>query len=232
MIFKEKELDLDKLLSIPVPEDTDTYKAVPYEDILNIAMDNNLGFPTIYGSTGLAHKIIFPFNMDDSELKGIVTINNSYDKTRAFKINVGAAVKVCSNGMFLNVIDTSYNHKHFQVDTFKPLYELERVIGQLDKFNNIYCNAKKDLENQFISKSDMKLDLLNIILNKKLNLGLKQFNAINNQIESPLFNYRNGETMWDYYNHITLSLRSISPFSTDIIYKQLSKHFNLNYNLN
>lgn len=103
-MFKASKITEQRLYELEVPETTETYKPADYKELLHIVKSYNFDSPvTVYSNNGgLASNIIQEFDIGDNELQGVIQITNSYDKTRAFRLRVGAKVKYVVMECFLH----------------------------------------------------------------------------------------------------------------------------------
>jgi hypothetical protein len=227
-MFKAHRITKEHLIGLQVPDLTESYKPADYKELIRIGESYNLDNPKYYSNNnGLASKIIYNFPLEDEELQGIVQITNSYDKTRAFRLRIGCKVKVCSNGMFTSYGDSEFYGKHYNTKEFNPYTELKLRLDSLKSFGENFVKVKNKLKLAPFTKEEMKLDLLDCVLKNKMRLTVSAYSEINNQIDNPRFNYHNGETKWDYYNHFTYILKEHTLFGVDTVHDKLINHFEL-----
>lgn len=229
MINNKYGISLDRILSVPLPVETETYKPIPYKEVNDFVLDN---FNRVDKSShfsvngGYAIKSIYEFDVN-KELKGCIVVNNSYDKSVAFKATFAMMVKVCSNGMFMNIINSSYRRKHVEDVQLEYKQQLLEKITNIDNFINIHIQAKDKLESIEMSKEEMYKETLDIVLEKRFSNRFGNYDKIKEQIEHPSFNYHNGNTRWDFYNHCTLAARNNRFNAIDICNKKIANHFKL-----
>ena len=230
MINDIYKLNTYEVLRVPIPIETDTYKPIPYGDVMKLVHEriNREATSTHFSiNGGYSLKSIYEFDVDD-EVKGLLSINNSYDKTVAFKVTVGIKIKVCSNGMFMNILDSIYRRKHVEDVQTEYQEQLIDKLGRLDLFIGRHVQAKQMLENIPMSKEEMYKETLDIMCGGLFSNRFKYHKIIRREIENPMFNYRNGLTRWDFFNHCTLAAKNVDLKNFDTVHKYISNHFKLN----
>ena len=229
MINNKYGISLDRILSVPLPAETETYKPIPYKEVNDFVLDN---FNRVDKSShfsingGYAIKSIYEFDVN-RDLKGCIVINNSYDKSVAFRATFAMMIKVCSNGMFMNIINSTYRRKHVEDVQLEYKNQVLEKITSIDTFIDIHLQAKAKLEAIEMSKEDMYKETLDIVLDRKFSNRFRNYGKIRQQIEHPSFNYHNGNTRWDFYNHCTLAARDSNLNAFDINNRKIASHFRL-----
>jgi hypothetical protein len=223
---------LERLLSIPTPEETETYKPVSHSELIDSVRScmGNREFKETYHSVNEGNVMfgMFEITVPDNELKGCLKFINSYDKTHALSVNAGVQVKVCGNGMFLSLAENRYKKKHQDDVQIDYIEQISGIFGSLDNIIASHIDAKTRLKTQEMSIVEMKADLCEVAIKNKLALNNAAYQRVFEQINNPAYNYHNGNTEWDYYNHYTYVTRNIHPSKFNLNQRLLSNHFNLN----
>lgn len=112
-----KSIALDDLDTIPVPKDTETYKAVPHkvlvEKLTDIFSSSHIITKTQFGLAKKGQQLFGVMelrNNNGSEFSYAIGFRNSYDKSLALGLVGGTRVFVCSNLCFSG--DVKYLRKH------------------------------------------------------------------------------------------------------------------------
>lgn len=140
----------EDLQSIPVPKDTNSYKAVPHDVLVQRLEEvfNDTGYIVAERSFGLAKKgqqlfgVMYLKDTSQGAYGYAVGFRNSYDKSLALGLVGGTRVFVCSNLCFSG--DVMYLRKHTSgLDLDKAISE---VLPVLTKQINLVANRLEDLK--------------------------------------------------------------------------------------
>lgn len=175
MIGFSKNISRAQILDIPVPEDTDTYKAISVRSIFNtidslatIKRFNCVQEHLEVTQKGQQQKMRFGFATDDEKFHFEIAVLNSYNKTLALKAAGGVSVAVCFNGMILG--DVKIQEKHmgtiqsdlntFFIDLFDTQGKLlEEAQLKWQKYNSVKLK-KADVHN-LIGELFLEEELIN-----------------------------------------------------------------------
>lgn len=205
-----------EIISVPVPQDTDTYRAIPHAQIISLVKDYSQKFGYTISETryranreGRIMSGLYKLETSDQEMSMMVGFYNSYDKSRRFGIGSGALVNICYNGMIL--ADYVMMRKHMGLIR----QELDQMI----------LTAMESVRPQFIEAQEQKLffsqqpiedigqvhELVGeLYLSEKL-LAANQLSELSRSIANPDNYFRimennrliPGKSMWDMYNLVT-----------------------------
>ena len=238
MISKTFEITEERVKKIQLPEETSTYKPVAHGEVIDFIKENisQEGEMKLFaGNEGQIVSGVYSFGLDQADdIKGAITFMNSYNKTRKLTITAGLQVKVCSNGMFLPIGGESrYSEIHSGNIQEEWRDGILQRIKDSDTMVKDHIEIKRIMENIKLSKDGMRQELARLAFDRNdIDLSTYQYRQIYNQIENPLFNYRNGETLWDFYNHCTYAIRDAKPINVHKQHKDLGNHFIKTFNLN
>ncbi len=222
-----KFCDAVDLYEVPVPENTNSYKAVSNATLITAlkAGINSLGMNITgeeYKMSGNGQIItgrIFLGNVEDGLQRCIGTIN-SYNKTKAVGIACGANVFICANGMFTSELVTLRKH------TPNVLNDLQDMISRgLNYLENSFTNAK-ETKNYFQLVKLNKMAINEIIGQLYIEAELikdRQLSIIKDGMKNDKnFNMKADPTLWNMYNLITESFKKSN--STTYVKDHITLH--------
>lgn len=207
----------EKLINVPLPEDTRTYRRIEHEELINLTYESlySAGFMlqdeqySMARDGNIANGLYAIRNIADSEMQIQIGWQNSYNKQISLKYAIGVKIFICQNGAVSGDMG-SFKRKHVgDVQEFTPKYigEYIKTAGEVfiemqkarDRMKEIEVNkrvaaeiiGRAYLENQFINST--------------------QLNIIKDQFEVPIFDYGCPETLWELYNWTTYSLKDDHP---------------------
>jgi hypothetical protein len=198
------------LLSIPVPEKTETYSPVPHRVLINEVTEKlkNKGLDIVnknYWSNNDGRQMIGTYGIesDDSDLHMMLAFRNSYDKSMAVGFAAGAQVMICSNGMITG--DLVVYRKH----TGDVLEEVHDYI--IDGINMLEGNFKKlkadkDLLEIIPLNDRQQAEILGRLYVEKEIITSTQLNIVKHElVKSANFV---GKNAWCLYNNVTEALKT------------------------
>ena len=230
MINNKYKMSTDRLLSVPIPLETDTYKPITHREVIEVINEYSpvevLNRTHYSVNGGYAVRSIYEFEVDE-EMNGVISINNSYDKSMAFKVHIGMKVKVCDNGMFMNILNNTYRRKHVEDVQVEYKEQLLEKFSSLDAFIKSHVTARETLKDIAMTKEEMYKETLNASIYGHFGNRFNNFKKIANEIERPSFNYHNGLSRWDFYNHCTIAMNDLKFNAFDCTHRKISNHFKL-----
>lgn len=197
--------NLYDVISAPIPPKTHSYTPVPNEvliemikeklDRLNYAIEAeryemNRTQSQIFG--------VMELKDGDNGMRMNLGFRNSYDKSLSVGFVAGATVIVCSNLMFEGEIKIMRKHTN---RVFKDLGDLiEDAVEVIDHNFEILNRDSHQLKALPMGKTEMARLAGQFFIEEDL-ITSSQLNVVKREInDSPLFT---GETVWDFYNHLT-----------------------------
>jgi hypothetical protein len=202
----------DFLLSLPLPNDTETYKAVPHKRFIEELKARISSKFKIKEERYLKNKdgsqMNVKFIIDDSEnplFYKVITGVNSYNKSLACRVITGTT---CLKGIHTYILQ-SFNmyHRHtksvnkelddyFNMVTMHLHFELQKIIQFKEKCESISIN-----------QTDISLLLGNMFLYQDI-ITSTQISNIKKLIEE-----RNPTNVWDLFNYVTKTYEEFSHSS-------------------
>lgn len=231
---KLKLLDRNKVLNIPTPEETDTYKPVSYSQIIKKADEvaYGLGFSLKQERfesdiSGNKLKMIFQYDDHQSPDGYQLTVLTSHDRSLAVRAAGGVYAYICWN---LNMIgDVKLMHRHQtdvqqEVDTFLATcfetHQNDMKLAQL---------MKEQFSQVIMTKNDIAHLVGEAFVEEKA-INSNQLNIIMKELEVPSFKYDTPKnSLWNTYNHFTHAIKGDHPISYLSTQKKVQELF-LGYN--
>lgn len=204
----------NEILNTAAPKATDTYSPVAHKTIYNAVLEEldkkNLD----------VSNVILYSARDNNQLVGCMDVNsgdelgfriafrNSYDKTMSVGFVAGTNVFVCSNGMLNG--DIHFMHRHTGAVS-KELHEkIEMSVVTYDDVMNTMqqdCDRMKYIE---VDKT-VTASLCGRLFVQHNLITTTQLSIIKNEMITPSYDYNVEGTMWEFYNHVTHSLKKTHP---------------------
>jgi len=223
----------DDLSLIPIPEATESYIPVPHNHLADtlstIGQDILSGFNLNKEQFALARNGnqmfgVLTFRNGNSELGLSIGFRNSYDKSMAIGIAIGAAVFVCDNLAFAG--DVTILRKH-TANVWSSLEDLS--ISTLYRSRKNFEKIAEDSE--MLKARDLNdteaFKLLGLLYGRKV-ITLRQVSFAKLEWLSPSHEEFKPRNMWSFYNACTEVLKSCPPLV--IMEKHISLHTTLTEN--
>ncbi len=205
------------LISVPIPEQTSTYKPVSHEELITVTLQSihACGFELVkevytYRKEGLIAngKYLLKYG-DDKDMSLMIAWQNSYDKSLSLKFAVGTWVFICENGCVSGNMG-AFRSKHIgDVQTVSPAMLREYICKAGEQFDSMVLQKERMKEITITSKE--RAALLGILYIEKQLITSTQLNIIKDIIKKPNYDYQAEGTVWELYNYITEAIKDISP---------------------
>lgn len=223
----------DDLALVPVPEATDSYVPVPHnylaDTLSTIGRDILKDFTLAKEQFALARdgKQMFGvlvFKSGHAELGLSIGFRNSYDKSMAIGIAIGAEVFVCDNLAFAG--DVTILRKHtvnvwasLENTAISTLYRSQKTFEKI-------VDDSEALKAKMIG-NDEAFKLIGLLFGKGV-LTPRQLPGIKKEWLNPSFEDFKPRTMWSFYNACTETLKGCPPLV--IMEKHMALHSALTVN--
>ena len=217
MPTKIKECTKQHLFDVALPNQTDTYTVISHKSVIDLSIEclENAGFKVNqehYRCTrngNIAQGVYRLTFMDDPELSMMFAWSNSYNKQMRFKCGIGAYINQTGSSMVCGDMG-SWARKHTgTADT-----ETEETIKEQIKDANMYYKQlvkdKESMKEIHITKRQ-QAQLLGILFAEHEILTTEQASIIRQQMSRPSFKYENPDSLWAFYNHVTIALQQSHP---------------------
>jgi len=215
---KIKNVTRDYIVNVPLPNHADTYTVISHQSIIDYAFQEltNQGFGVVeeeYRCTHdgqIAQGIYKLEYANDPELSLMFAWANSYNKQMRFKCAVGTFIN--ANGAVMISGDMgSYNRKHTGSADADTIASMQAQITNAMMYYDQLVDAKNEMK--VINLTDRRqAELLGILFAEYEVLTTEQASFVRNQLTKPSFFYNGGKnTLWAFYNHVTLALQQSHP---------------------
>ena len=218
MAVRIKEATREYLCSVPLPVFEDSYTVISHESVMDytLAQLTQFGFNVKSESfrctaDGNIAQGTYYLNYDgDEEIGMMFAWSNSYNKQIKFKCAIGGYVFVCLNGMLCGDMG-SWGRKH----TGTADVEAQKTIADQISNAQVYYDrliTDKNIMKEIVIDSKRQAELLGVLFAEYEILTTEQMSLVKQQMDKPSFFY-NGDvnSLWSFYNHVTLSLKKSHP---------------------
>lgn len=223
-------VDFNEVASVPLPEQTNTYIPVPYENLVlntrKIAdrLLNEYSFvKDQFALSGGENKdqrmfAVLQYEANNSEMGYAIGIRSSYDKSMSNGFCAGAQIFVCDNLMFRG--EVTYMRKHTK-NVWNDIEEktMTTLYRGMDNFQNL----SKDSEQ--MKERDVSNDIAGSFLGRLFingDMTPRQLQKAKQQWFKPIHEEFEPNTLWSLYNACTESLKTTPP--NKILEKHISLH--------
>ena len=223
-------VDFNEVASVPLPEQTNTYIPVPYENLVlntrKIAdrLLNEYSFvKDQFALSGGENKdqrmfAVLQYEANNSEMGYAIGIRSSYDKSMSNGFCAGAQIFVCDNLMFRG--EVTYMRKHTK-NVWNDIEE--KTMTSLYRGMDNFQNLSKDSEQ--MKERDVSNDIAGSFLGRLFingDMTPRQLQKAKQQWFKPIHEEFEPNTLWSLYNACTESLKTTPP--NKILEKHISLH--------
>jgi len=205
------------LINVPLPQHGTTYTVISHQFVIDYVRQALAlaGFGMLHEeyrctADGQIAQGIHKLNFNnDPELSMMFAWTNSYNKQVKFKCIVGAYIETTSTVMVSGDMGVWIRKHMGTADT-----ETKDTIDEQIKNAHQYYNQLLSDRNEMIDKSlDLrkKAQLLGILFAEYGILTTEQANIVKNYIERPMKNFANSDSLWAFYNYVTIALQQSHP---------------------
>lgn len=205
------------LLSTPLPEQTNTYKPISHEQLIDLTLSGieKSGFKLeteLYSSAqegNIANGRYTISNVADNEMKLQIGWQNSYNKQLTLKFALGTQIIICQNGMVSGDFG-AFKKKHVgEIQTFTPQAITDYIKSAEEAFKRIQIEreAMKQVE---VDKRVISELIGRLYIEEEL-IQSTQLNIIQRELKKPTHNYGAQGSLWELYQFTTFSMKEIHP---------------------
>ena len=205
------------LLSTPLPEQTNTYKPISHEQLIDLTLTGieKSGFKLeteLYSSANqgnIANGRYIISNVADNEMKLQIGWQNSYNKQLTLKFALGTQIIICKNGMVSGDFG-AFKKKHVgEIQTFTPQAITDYIKSAEEAFKRIQVEreAMKQIE---VDKRIISELIGRLYIEEEL-IQSTQLNIIQRELKKPTHNYGAEGSLWELYQFTTFSMKEIHP---------------------
>ena len=212
-----RQVSFDELASIPLPEETDTYKPVAFGDLVanTLSISKGLLKDYEYKSSELAvagndQRMfgVIKFESEESDEMGLaIGIRSSYDKSMSNGFCMGANVFVCDNLVFNGTVTYMRKHTKNVIDDLE-----EKMVSTIWNSQNKFQNILEDKENManILVDNDQAYEFLGLMMGHGV-LKPRQVSKALKCWRYPSHDAFANRSMWSLYNACTEALKSTPP---------------------
>ena len=217
----------DDLALVQVPEATDSYIPVPHNNLADtlstIGRDILKGFTLSNEQFALARDGnqmfgVLVFRNDHSELGLSIGFRNSYDKSMAIGIAIGAQVFVCDNLALTGDITIMRKHTANVWSSLEDI-AISTLYRSQQNFRKIVEDSET-LKGRMIDNSEA-FKMIGLLFGHGI-LTPRQLPVVKKEWLTPSYDDFRPRTMWSFYNACTEALKSCPPMM--IMEKHISLH--------
>jgi len=205
------------LINVPLPQHGSTYTVISHQFVIDYVHQALAlaGFNILHEeyrctadgqiAQGI-HKLAYN---SDPELSMMFAWTNSYNKQIKFKCIVGAYIETTSTVMVSGDMGVWIRKHMGTADT-----ETKDTIDEQIKNAHQYYNQLLSDKNEMVDKTlDLrkKAQLLGILFAEYGILTTEQASIVKNFIDRPMKNFTNPNSLWTFYNAITIALQQSHP---------------------
>ena len=214
---KIKDCTWDYLKGIPLPVHADTYTVISHENVMDYSKTAliNAGF-TIereeYRATAdgqIAQGVFRLHYGTDQELSMMFAWTNSYNKQVRFKCGVGAYVNKTGTVMVCGDIG-SWSRKHTGTADTETQETIDEQVANAHMYYDQLCADKTAMESITMNKRK-QAQMLGILFAEYQILTTEQASIIRDQMKRPSHVYSDSNSLWAFYNYVTIALQQSHP---------------------
>ena len=214
---KIKDCTGDYLIGIPLPVHADTYTVISHENVMDYSKTAliNAGF-TIereeYRATAdgqIAQGVFRLHYGTDQELSMMFAWTNSYNKQVRFKCGVGAYIN--TNGTVMVCGDMgNWARKHTGTADTETIATITEQVTNAHMYYNQLVSDKNVMQTISMTKRK-QAQLLGILFAEYQILTTEQASIVRQQMDKPSYVFADNNSLWAFYNYITLALQQSHP---------------------
>ena len=214
---KIKNCSKTHLTSIPLPDYEDSYTVISHSSIIDmsIAELKTAGFSVKeeeYRATADGKIAQGVYKLDynsDPELSMMFAWTNSYNKQVRFRCGIGAHINLTSTTMVCGDMG-NWSRKHTGTADEETAKTIKEQIADAQMYYNQLVADKESMKNIIMNKR-RQAQMLGILFAEYQILTTEQASMIRQQMDKPLFVFDDSNSLWAFYNYVTLALQHSHP---------------------
>jgi hypothetical protein len=205
------------LVSVPLPNHGASYTVISHQSVMDYVYTElaAAGFGVVseeYRCTAdgnIAHGIYkLNFN-NDPELSMMFAWTNSYNKQVRFKCGVGGYINLTGTTMVCGDMG-SWARKHTGTADEETVKTIQDQIANAHMYYNQLCSDKESMKGITLNKRK-QAQLLGILFAEYQILTTEQASIIRQQMDRPSHVYADSNSLWAFYNYVTIALQHSHP---------------------
>jgi hypothetical protein len=205
------------LISVPLPNHGASYTVISHQFVIDYAYQAlaNAGFGIVdeeYRCTadGQIAQGIYKLNFNnDPELSMMFAWTNSYNKQVKFKCVVGAYINNTGSVMISGEVG-SWVRKHTGTADAETKDTIDTYIANAHMYYTQLCSDKAFMETVTLNRRKQS-QLLGVLFAEYEILTTEQASMVRDQMKKPISVFANTDSLWAFYNHITIALQNSHP---------------------
>ena len=205
------------LSGVPLPNYAATYTVISHQSVIDYVYNEltTAGFSVVseeYRCTadGNIAQGIYKLNFNnDTELSMMFAWTNSYNKQVRFKCGVGAYINLTSTAMVCGDMG-SWARKHTGTADEETIKTIQDQITNANMYYNQLVSDKESMKTITLNKRK-QAQLLGILFAEYQILTTEQASIIRQQMDRPSHVYSDSNSLWAFYNYVTISLQHSHP---------------------
>jgi hypothetical protein len=205
------------LISVPLPNHGATYTVISHQSVIDYVYTElaTAGFSVVneeYRCTAdgnIAHGIYkLNFN-NDPELSMMFAWTNSYNKQVRFKCGVGGYINLTGTAMVCGDMG-SWSRKHTGTADEETIKTIQEQVASAHMYYNQLVSDKESMKDITLNKRK-QAQLLGILFAEYQILTTEQASIIRQQMDRPSHVYADSNSLWAFYNFVTIALQHSHP---------------------
>lgn len=205
------------LISVPLPQHAATYTVISHQFVMDYATQQLIaaGFnisDEIYRCTadGQIAQGVYRLNYNhDPELSMMFAWTNSYNKQVKFKCVVGAYINNTGSVMTSGDIG-NWVRKHTGTADTETKDTIDEYISNADMYYTQLISDKTCMEKIDLN-TRKQAQLLGVLFGEYEILTTEQASMVRDQMRKPLYVFKNSDSLWAFYNYVTIALQKSHP---------------------
>jgi len=205
------------LISVPLPQHGASYTVISHQFIIDYAYQTlaNAGFTVLgeeYRCTAdgqIAQGIYKLSYNNDPELSMMFAWTNSYNKQIKFKCIVGAYIDA-TGGVMISGEVGSWVRKHMGAADTETKDMMDNYINNAQMYYDQLVADKNAME-QIVLNTRKQAQLLGVLFAEYGILTTEQASMVRDQMKKPSFAFENSDSLWAFYNYVTIALQQSHP---------------------
>ena len=205
------------LISIDLPVHGDSYTVISHESVMDYVFTElaTAGFVVTteeYRATadGQIAQGIYKLNYNnDPELNMMFAWTNSYNKQVRFKCGVGAYINNTGTVMVCGDMG-SWARKHTGTADTETIATIKEQIAGAQMYYDQLVSDKEQMKTIVLNKR-RQAQMLGILFAEYQIITTEQASMIRNQMDRPSHVYDDSNSLWAFYNYVTIALQHSHP---------------------
>lgn len=205
------------LVSVTLPIHGDTYTVISHQSVIDYVFTElaTAGFvinTEEYRATadGQIAQGIYKLNYNnDPELNMMFAWTNSYNKQVRFKCGVGAYINKTGTVMVCGDMG-SWARKHTGTADTETIATIKEQIAGAQMYYDQLVSDKEQMKTVVLNKR-RQAQMLGILFAEYQIITTEQASMIRNQMDRPSHVYEDSNSLWAFYNYVTIALQHSHP---------------------